>query len=80
VSGRASAGTRWPADPHGGRDGVGSRPGRERRRTDDARQWPAIGSEANVELELGPLYELSDFAPGEALEHHERLRERLAQE
>jgi len=43
-----------------------------------ARRWPAIDSEVNVELEIRPLYEMSDFGSGEAVEHHVRLREQMA--
>jgi len=42
-----------------------------------ARRWPAIEQEANVELELRPLFELSDFAEGEGVELHGRLAERM---
>ena len=42
-----------------------------------AKRWPAFDIEANVELEIRPLYELSDFGEGEAVEHHARLRERM---
>ncbi len=39
-----------------------------------AKRWPAFGSEANVEIEIRPFYELSDFGESEAVEHHARLR------
>jgi PhnB protein len=42
-----------------------------------ASRWPAIGQEANVELELRPLYELSDFVEGEGVDRHARLAERM---
>jgi PhnB protein len=42
-----------------------------------AKRWPAFGQEANVELELRPLFEISDFAEGEGTELHSRLAERM---
>ena len=44
-----------------------------------AKRWPAIDSEENVEIELRPIYELSDFGSGEAIDRHERLRVRMAE-
>ncbi len=43
-----------------------------------AKRWPAIDSEENVEIELRPIYELSDFGSGEAIERHQRLRDEMA--
>ena len=43
-----------------------------------AKRWPAVGFEANVEIELRPLYELSDFGSSDAVEHHAQLREQMA--
>jgi hypothetical protein len=43
-----------------------------------AKRWPAIDSEENVEIELRPVYELSDFGSGEAVERHARLRDEMA--
>jgi hypothetical protein len=43
-----------------------------------AKRWPAFDSEENVEIEIRPLYELSDFGEGEAVERHRRLREEMA--
>ena len=43
------------------------------------KRWPAFGSETNVEIEIRPFYELSDFGSSEAVEHHARLRERFTQ-
>ena len=42
-----------------------------------AKRWPAFGIEANVEIEIRPFYELSDFGETEAVEHHARLREEM---
>ncbi|MFN2564940.1 MAG: YciI family protein [Gemmatimonadaceae bacterium] len=42
------------------------------------KRWPAFDSEANVEIEIRPFYELSDFGTSEAVEHHAQLREQLA--
>jgi len=44
-----------------------------------AKRWPAFSYEENVEIELRPLYELSDFGDSEAVKHHERLREQMGQ-
>lgn len=44
-----------------------------------ARRWPAIGTEANVEIEIRPFFELSDFGESEAVEHHLRLRVAMEQ-
>jgi hypothetical protein len=44
-----------------------------------ARKWPAVGTEANVEIEIRPFFELSDFGESEAVEHHARLREEMEQ-
>ena len=43
-----------------------------------AKRWPAIDSEENVEIELRPIYELSDFGSGEAIDRHQRLRDEMA--
>jgi hypothetical protein len=43
-----------------------------------AKRWPAIDSEENVEIELRPIYELSDLGSGEAIERHQRLRDQMA--
>jgi hypothetical protein len=42
-----------------------------------AKRWPAFDSEANVEIEIRPFYELSDFGDSEAVEWHAELRERM---
>ena len=44
-----------------------------------AKRWPAFSYEENVEIELRPLYELSDFGDSDAVKHHERLREQMEQ-
>jgi hypothetical protein len=44
-----------------------------------AKRWPAFDVEENVEIEIRPFYELSDFGSSEAVEHHAQLREQLAQ-
>ena len=41
------------------------------------KRWPAFDTEANVEIEIRPFYELSDFGDSEAVEHHARLREQM---
>ena len=42
-----------------------------------AKRWPAFDTETNVEIELRPFYELSDFGEGDAIDHHARLREEM---
>ena len=42
-----------------------------------ARKWPAFDVELNVELEIRPLYELSDFGDSEGVAHHARLQEEM---
>ena len=42
-----------------------------------AKRWPAFDIEANVELEIRPFYELSDFGDSEAVARHEELRDRM---
>jgi PhnB protein len=41
------------------------------------KRWPAFDVEENVEIEIRPFYELSDFGSSEAVEHHARLRDQL---
>ena len=41
-------------------------------------RWPVIDGNGEVELELRQMYELSDFGDSEALEHHARLQEQIA--
>jgi hypothetical protein len=43
-----------------------------------AKRWPAFDVESNVEIEIRPFYELSDFGDSEAVEHHARLRNEMA--
>jgi hypothetical protein len=43
------------------------------------KRWPALDGDGNVRLELRQLYELSDLGEGEGIEHHARLRERMAE-
>jgi hypothetical protein len=43
------------------------------------KRWPTIDGNGEVELELRQMYELSDFGDSEALEHHARLQEQMAQ-
>jgi PhnB protein len=45
-----------------------------------AKRWPAFDVEENVEIEIRPFYELSDFGDSEAVEHHARLREQIAKQ
>jgi PhnB protein len=42
-----------------------------------AKRWPAFDVEENVEIEIRPLYELSDFGSSEAVKHHARLRDEM---
>jgi hypothetical protein len=44
-----------------------------------AKRWPAFDVEANVEIEIRPFYELSDFGASEAVQHHAQIREQLAE-
>ena len=44
------------------------------------KRWPAIDGDGNVEIEIRQVFELSDFAPGEAIEHHARLQEQIAKQ
>lgn len=41
------------------------------------KRWPAFDVEENVEIEIRPFYELSDFGSSEAVEHHARLRDQM---
>lgn len=41
------------------------------------KRWPAIDGDGNIEIEIRPLYELSDFAPGEGLDQHARRWEQI---
>ncbi len=43
-----------------------------------ARRWPTIDGHGNVQLEIRQVYELEELGEGEGIEHHARLRERLA--
>ncbi len=43
------------------------------------KRWPTIDGNGEAELELRQMYELSDFGDSEALEHHARLQEQMAQ-
>jgi PhnB protein len=42
------------------------------------KRWPQIDGHGSVELEIRQVYELSDLGEGEGIEHHARLRERMA--
>ena len=42
------------------------------------RRWPPLDGHGNVVIEIRPLYELHDLGEGEGIEHHARLRERIA--
>ena len=42
------------------------------------KRWPQIDGHGSVEIEIRPLWELADFGEGEGIEHHARLRERMA--
>jgi hypothetical protein len=44
------------------------------------RRWPTVGTEANVELEIRPVFEAEDFGPEftpEQREREEKLREEI---
>ena len=41
------------------------------------KRWPAMDAGGNVQLEIRQLFELEDFAAGDGLEHHARLREQM---
>ena len=43
-----------------------------------ARRWPPLDGNGNVQLEIRRVYELEELGEGEGIEHHARLRERLA--
>ena len=49
----------------------------------EAIEWmkrcPAPAGEGDGEIEIRQVFELSDFAPGDAIEHHQRLRQELGQ-
>lgn len=47
---------------------------------DWARRWPPMDGDGEVELELRRVFELEDFEPGEGVEHHRALGERLARQ
>ena len=42
------------------------------------KRWPTLDGHGNVELEVRRVYELEELGQGEGIEHHARLRERLA--
>lgn len=42
------------------------------------KRWPKLDGDGDVEIEIRQLYELEDFPAGDAIEHHARLRERMA--
>ena len=42
------------------------------------KRWPTIDGDGAVEIEIRPLYELSELGPDEAMERHVRIREQLA--
>ena len=50
---------------------------------EEAVEWmkrcPAPAGGGDGEIEIRQVFELSDFAPGEAIEHHQRLRNELGQ-
>lgn len=47
---------------------------------DWARQWPTLDRDGNTRLELRRFFELEDFEPGEGLERHRKLGEKLARQ
>ena len=42
------------------------------------KRWPTLDGGGNVDIEIRQVFELSDFAAGDALEHHARLGEEIA--
>jgi hypothetical protein len=44
------------------------------------KRWPAIDGGGEVELELRQVFELADFGASEAVEHHARLGEQIAEQ
>ncbi len=44
------------------------------------KRWPALDGDGHVQLELRQVFELEDFAPGPAIDHHAELSEQLAQQ
>ena len=41
------------------------------------KRWPALDAGGNVQLEIRQILELEEFADGEGLAHHARLREQM---
>lgn len=41
------------------------------------KRWPAEDANGNVQLELRRVYEMEDFAPGDAIDHHQQNAARL---
>lgn len=41
------------------------------------KRWPVEDGHGNVEIEIRQVFEAADFGTGEAVDRHERLRERL---
>ena len=44
------------------------------------KRWPAMDGGGEVELELRQVFELSDFGASDAIEHHARLGEQIAEQ
>lgn len=45
-----------------------------------AKKWPRLDTDSGAELELRQLYDMEDFVPGEGIELHANLTERLARQ
>lgn len=43
------------------------------------KRWPSIDGDGEVQLELRQLFELEDFGPSEAVNHHAKLRKQLTE-
>ncbi len=43
-----------------------------------AKRWPVEDGNGNVRLEIRRVYELEELGEGEGIEHHARIRERIA--
>ena len=44
------------------------------------KRWPALDGGGEVEIEIRQVFELSDFGAGEAIDHHARLSEQIAEQ
>ena len=44
------------------------------------KRWPQLDGGGEVEIEIRQVFELSDFAAGDATEHHARIGEQIAEQ